>query len=102
MQKSYGEKKEKNGLIDEVSRMKQYKNYFLLSSLTGLLILATISMLLATAMASPPWIIRSFMATITSGGDIGRIYQLALFAIIVYVLLALAQYGQNYLSHHAA
>ena len=60
-------------------------------------------MLLATAMGlAGPWIIRSFMATITSGGDIGRIYQLALFAIIVYVLLALAQYGQNYLSHHAA
>lgn len=84
--------------------MKQYKKLLsFIKPYRTFLILATISMLLATAMGlAGPWIIRSFMATITSGGDIGRIYQLALFAIIVYVLLALAQYGQNYLSHHAA
>ncbi|MFW6306652.1 MAG: ABC transporter ATP-binding protein [Bacillota bacterium] len=88
--------------------MKKYKSLFrFIKPYRGLLILATISMFVATAMnLAGPWVIRNFISTITEGvnrqGALQQINNLALIVIVVYVLRAIAQYGQNFISHLAA
>jgi len=88
--------------------MKNFKSLFrFVKPYRGLLILATISMFLATAMnLAGPWVIRNFIATITEGinkeGSLHQINILALIVIIVYSFRAIAQYGQNFISHFAA
>lgn len=71
------------------------------------LLLATSCMVLAAAMDMVgPWMIRSLVSTVTGsagkGIDINEISSLALIVLIVYIVRAFSQFGNNYVSHYAA
>ncbi|MFP4661778.1 MAG: ABC transporter ATP-binding protein [Halanaerobiales bacterium] len=88
--------------------MKHFKSLIrFIKPYRRLLILATISMFVATGMnLAGPWVIRNFLATITDGvngeASIRQINILAIIVILVYIVRAIAQYGQDFISHLAA
>lgn len=74
-----------------------------------LIALATFSMVVVTVMNMVgPWMVRSLIKLITDGvgtGDpsfIRSINQLTILAVSVYIVRAFAQFGTDYVSHHAA
>lgn len=74
-----------------------------------LIALATFSMVVVTAMNMVgPWMVRSLIQVITDGvgtGDpsfVRSINLLTILAVSVYIVRALAQFGTDYISHHAA
>jgi ABC-type multidrug transport system, ATPase and permease components len=71
------------------------------------LTLATTCMVLAAAMdMAGPWMIRSLIDTVTNGVtggiSINEISRLALIVLIVYIVRAVAQFGNSYISHYSA
>lgn len=73
----------------------------------GWIALATICMLLVTSMnLAGPWAIRNLILTVTEGvegqGDYSQVSTLALLVIIIYIARAIAKFGTDYISHHAA
>jgi len=73
------------------------------------LVLATLSMVVVTAMnILAPWMIRSLIRTITEGvGNpspryLAQVRSLALWAVSIYFLRSLFQFGTDYISHYAA
>lgn len=73
------------------------------------LVLATLSMVMVTAMnIIAPWMIRTLIRTITDGVGspspryLSQVRWLALWAVSIYFLRSLFQFGTDYISHHAA
>lgn len=71
------------------------------------IVIATVCMLVVTAASlAGPWVIRSLLETVTSSTqgamDFGRINQLAIVVVAVYIIRAISKFGTDYISHCAA